>query len=146
MHRNDTSGDAGFTLLEVIIAFAISALAVGLLYEGATGGLAATASAEKTAEALLLAQSHLSAIGHGDVIAAQTTSGVDGDGYTWHLDVKSIGTREMNLDDSDRANDTKPTNAVLYDVKVTISWQDGPRNRSVTLDTHRFDLRTADGS
>jgi len=137
--------DAGFTLLEVIVAFVISALAVALLYQGTTGGLAATASASRTNEAVLLARSHLAAIGHGDAIAQQESSGVDGDGYSWHLHIRPIASREMNLSDSDRANDTKPTNAVLYDILVTETWQDGPRTRQVSLGTHRFDLRTAFG-
>jgi general secretion pathway protein I len=137
--------DAGFTLLEVIVAFVISALAVALLYQGTTGGLAATASASRTNEAVLLARSHLAAIGHGDAIAQQESSGVDGDGYSWHLHIRPIASREMNLSDSDRANDTKPTNAVLYDILVTETWQDGPRTRQVSLGTHRFDLRTASG-
>jgi general secretion pathway protein I len=137
--------DAGFTLLEVIVAFVIAALAVSLLYQGATGGLAATASASRTNEAVLLARSHLAAIGHGDAIAQQESSGVDGDGYSWHLHIKPLASREMNLSDSDRANDTKPTNAVLYDIVVTETWQDGPHTRMVSLATHRFDLRTASG-
>jgi general secretion pathway protein I len=137
--------DAGFTLLEVIVAFVIAALAVSLLYQGATGGLAATASASRTNEAVLLARSHLAAIGHGDAIAQQESSGVDGDGYSWHLHIRPMASREMNLSDSDRANDTKPTNAVLYDIVVTETWQDGPRTRQVSLATHRFDLRTASG-
>jgi prepilin-type N-terminal cleavage/methylation domain-containing protein len=47
MHPDRTAED-GFTLLEVIIAFAISALAVSLLYQGVTGGLGATQIAGKT--------------------------------------------------------------------------------------------------
>jgi general secretion pathway protein I len=145
MHRNRLAPEAGFTLLEVIVAFAISALAVALLYQGATGGLGATEAAAKTTEAVLLARSHLAAIGHGAVIAPQDSNGVDGNGYTWHLHIRPAATREMNLSDSDRANDTKPTNAVLYDVVVTETWTDGPRTRTVALATRRFDMRTTDG-
>jgi general secretion pathway protein I len=140
-HRTDT----GFTLLEVIVAFAISALAVGILYEGASGGLLATGSAAKTVEALSLAQSHLAAIGHGDAIAQQDSSGVDGDGFDWHLRIHPIATREMNLSDSDRANDTRETSAVLYDITVTESWTEGRHTHRIAIGTHRFDLRTAEG-
>ncbi|MEJ0047710.1 MAG: prepilin-type N-terminal cleavage/methylation domain-containing protein [Rhodospirillales bacterium] len=139
------STDAGFTLLEVIVAFAISALAVGVLYEGASGGLLATGSAAKTVEALSLAQSHLAAIGHGDAIAQQETSGADGDGFEWHLRIRPIASREMNLSDSDRANDTRETSAVLYDVTVTESWTESGRTHQVAIGTHRIDMRTAEG-
>ena len=137
--------DAGFTLLEVIVAFAISALAVGVLYEGASGGLMATGSAAKTVEALSLAKSHLAAIGHGDAIAQQESSGTDGDGFDWHLHIRPIASREMNLSDSDRANDTKETSAVLYDVLVTESWTEGGHAHQIAIGTHRLDMRTAEG-
>jgi general secretion pathway protein I len=139
------SADAGFTLLEVIVAFAISALAVGILYEGASGGLMATGSAAKTVEALSLAQSHLAAIGHGDAIAQQESSGTDGDGFDWHLHISPIASREMNLSDSDRANDTRETSAVLYDVTVTESWTEGGHTHQIAIGTHRLDMRTAEG-
>lgn len=136
---------AGFTLLEVIVAFTISALAVGILYEGASGGLMATGSASRSVEALSLAKSHLAAIGRGEPIGQQDASGTDGEGYDWHLKIHQVGSREMNLTDSDRANDTKPTNAVLYDITVTESWQEGKHPRQVTIMTRRFDMRTAGG-
>jgi general secretion pathway protein I len=144
--RPDTQRrDQGFTLLEVIVAFAICALAVGVLYQGATGGLLATGSAAKSVEAISLARSHLAAIGHGDAIAQQDSSGTDGDGFDWHLHIRPIATRQMNLSDSDRANDTKDTSAVLYDIAVTESWTVSGHTRQVTIETHRFDLRTAEG-
>jgi general secretion pathway protein I len=137
--------DAGFTLLEVIVAFTISALALSVLYEGASGGLAATQMAAKSTEALILARSHLAGIGHGVAIATQETSGADGHGFSWKLRIRQLATRELNVSDNDSANDVKPTNAVLFDILVTEAWKDGPRERSVAIETHRFDLRTANG-
>ena len=135
--------DGGFTLLEVIVAFAISALAVSILYEGTAGGLMATNSAGKMVEALSLAQSHIAAIGRGAPISQQDASGVDGDGFDWTLHIKPVATRQLALSDSDRANDTKETAAVLYDVVVTETWHEGIRHREVTLATRRFEFRAA---
>lgn len=135
--------ESGFTLLEVMVAFVIAALAIALLYNGATGGLNATATATKSEEALALARSHMAAIGKGEAIAPQETSGVDGDGYSWHLRIRPIGQRQMTLSDSDTANDTKPTNAVLYDVQVRESWEVAGRTHDISLETRRFDMRTA---
>jgi general secretion pathway protein I len=137
--------EAGFTLLEVMIAFVIAGLALSMLYEGVTGGLRATASAARTEEAISLAKSHLAAIGHGQGIAPQETSGVDGDGFEWRLHIQAVGTRQLALSDSDRANDTKPTAAVLYDVVVTESWDDGGHAHRVELATRRLDVHSADG-
>jgi len=143
--RPEHDGEAGFTLLEVMIAFVIAALALSLLYQGATGGLRATAAATRTEEAISLAKSHLAAIGRGEGIAQQESSGVDGDGFEWRLHVQPIGTRQLSLSDSDRANDAKPTAAVLFDVKVTESWEDAGHQHQVSLQTHRLDVHSSEG-
>ena len=137
--------EAGFTLLEVMVAFIIAALAITLLYNGATGGLNATETAARTQEAVALARSHITAVGRGEAIARQETSGVDGDGYEWHLHVLSVGSRELTLSDSDRANDTKPTKAILYDIAVTESWTEAGHPHAVTLQTRRFEVRSEGG-
>jgi general secretion pathway protein I len=136
--------EGGFTLLEVMIAFVIAALAMSMMYQGTTGGLRATELATRTEEAVSLAKSHLAAIGRGEGISQQETSGVDGGGFEWHLHVQPIATRQLTLSDSDRANDAKPSAAVLYDVKVTESWKDGARQHSVSLGTHRVDVHTTE--
>jgi general secretion pathway protein I len=143
MHRHN---EAGFTLLEVMVAFVIAALAITLLYSGATGGLSATETAGKTQEALALARSHIAAVGRGEAISKQETSGVDGDGYSWLLRIRSVASRELTLSDSDRANDTKPTSAILYDIAVTESWTEAGHPHGLTLETRRFEVRAAEGS
>jgi len=135
----------GFTLLEVIVAFTIAALGLALMYQGVAGGLAATAGAAKTEEAVSLARSHLAAIGHGEAIAQQESSGVDGDGFEWALHIRPLATRQLALSDSDRANDSKPTAAILFDIAVTESWNDGRHKRAVTLHTRRLDTRVTEG-
>ena len=137
--------EAGFTLLEVMVAFIIAALAITLLYNGATGGLNATETAARTEEALALARSHITAVGRGEAISRQESSGVDGDGYEWHLHIQSVASRELTLSDSDRANDTKPTKAILYDIALTESWTEAGHPHAVTLQTRRFEVRSEGG-
>ena len=138
--------DRGFTLLEVLIAFVIAALAMGALFSGTVSGLDATSVAAKYDEAISLARSHMAAIGRGGAIATQETSGADGEGFTWHLRIREAASRQLALSDQDRANDVKPSRAVLYDVMVTESWKTGARTRQVSLATRRFDVRAADGA
>ena len=138
--------DRGFTLLEVLIAFVIAALAMGALFSGTVSGLDATAIAAKYDEAISLAKSHMAAIGRGAPIAPQQTSGADGENFTWHLRIKEAASRQLVLSDQDRANDIKPSRAVLYDIVVTESWKAGGRTRQVTLATRRFDVRAAEGT
>jgi general secretion pathway protein I len=137
-------GQSGFTLLEVLIAFVIAALAMGALFGGTVAGLDATSVAAKYDEAISLARSHLASIGHGAAIAQQETSGAEGEGFTWHLRIREAGTRQLALSDQDRANDIKPTKAVLYDIIVTESWKAGGRERHVSLATRRFDTTAAE--
>ena len=144
--RPDRAAQSGFTLLEVMIAFVIAALAMGALFGGTVSGLDATSVAARYDEAISLAQSHLAAIGRGAGIAKQDTSGAEGEGFTWHLRVREAGSRQLALSDQDRANDVKPSRAVLYDVIVTESWKAGGRERQVTLATRRFDVRASEGS
>jgi hypothetical protein len=108
-------------------------------------GLDATAVSAKYDEALSLARSHLDPIGHGAPIAIQQTSGADGEGFTWHLRIRQAGSRQMQLNDQDRANDIKPSVAVLYDIVVTESWKVAGQQRQVTLATRRFGIKSSDG-
>jgi general secretion pathway protein I len=138
--------DSGFTLLEVLIAFILAALAIGVLYGGTVTGLDATAVSAKYDEAVSLARSHLDTIGHGAAIALQEVSGADGDGFTWHLRIRRAGSRTLSLSDQDRANDIKPASAILFDVIVTESWKVGGQERHVTLASRRIDVKDSGGS
>jgi hypothetical protein len=60
------------------------------------------------------------------------------------LRIREAGTRQLALSDQDRANDIKPTKAVLYDIIVTESWKAGGRERHVSLATRRFDTTAAE--
>ncbi len=146
MHPDLSPGQGGFTLLEVLIAFVIAALAMGALFGGTVAGLDATSVAARYDEAVSLARSHVAAIGHGAAIAPQQTSGADGEGFTWHISIREAGSRQLSLSDQDRANDVKPSRAVLYDVLVTESWKVGGRERQVSIATRRFDVRAAEGA
>jgi len=137
--------DRGFTLLEVLIAFVVAALAIGVLYGGTVTGLDATAISARYDEAVSLARSHLDPIGHGAAIALQETSGADGDGFTWHLRIRQAGSRALQLSDQDRSNDIKPASAVLFDIVVTESWKVGGQERHVTLATRRLDVKSSGG-
>ena len=138
--------DGGFTLIEVMIAFIIAALAMAALYSGTAGGLEATSVAAKYDEAISLARSHLAAIGRGEAITLQERSGTDGEGFTWHLRIRKHGSRVLNLSDQDRANDVKPARGVLFDVVVTESWSSGGRDRQVMLATRRLDVQQDSGT
>ena len=134
------TGDAGFTLLEVLVAFAIAALALGVLFEGAVGGIRSTRVADRTDEALSRAQSHLAAVGEGIPLGPGTQGGDDGGGYRWSVRIRTI-----------RATSTGTMRVILYAVQVTESWGEGLEGddgggRSVVLRTERLGVARPDAS
>ena len=127
-----TQRAAGFTLIEVLVAFVIAAMALAMLYEGASGGLFATAIATRTEEAVARARSHLAVVGHGTVIVPGDQSGDDGDGYRWRLSIRQVATAPIAR--GDQATIARGPHAALYAVTVQIAWRDNG-SREVRLDS-----------
>lgn len=85
-----TGRDAGFTLLEVMVAFVIAALALGVLFDTGTGGWRNAWIADHASEALSRAQSHLAVVGHGQGVVPTVQEGDDGHGFRWHLRIAPV--------------------------------------------------------
>ena len=127
--------EAGFTLLEVLVAFVIMALAVAALLQGAGAGLRNTRVSAHTQEAVARAQSRLAAVGPGPMATLPTgeQSGDDGGGYLWRTRVDagpSVAVPQA----------TGVERVVLYAVTVAISWRMDGDARQVTLATQRLGL------
>ncbi len=124
-------GDAdGFTLLEVVVAVAIAALALVALFRVSGTGLFAVTEATRVDEAIERARSHLAAF---SIARAPTDSeGDDGDGYRWRLSARPIATQQSPPSAANGAP------ATLYDVEVMVSWRGRGGNRSVALATQRI--------
>jgi general secretion pathway protein I len=130
----------GFTLLEVIVALAITGLAlVGLFQAGGTGLFAADTAA-RAEEAVERAQSHLAAVGRDAALTAGEFTDDDGGGYRWQLSVRPVTTHQMPGPDG-----VSTTRTTLYAVEVEISWRDAGHKRSVVLKTLRLGTAAASG-
>jgi general secretion pathway protein I len=81
----------GFTLIEILVAFAILAFALVALYRIFGGGLATTARLEQRTAALLLARSMLERVGTDVPLVAGEQSGTTADGMAWTLDIRPAG-------------------------------------------------------
>jgi general secretion pathway protein I len=129
--------ERGFTMLEVLVAFVIAALALGALYQGAIGGLFATSVAGRTDEAITRAQSHLAVLGRGMTLVPGETDGDDGGGYRWRLSIRPGLTVPVAAGDA--AVQARKPRAAVYDVSVWISWPGrGGDTREVRLDSARL--------
>lgn len=135
----------GFTLLEVLIAFVIAALALGVMFDAILGGLRAGADAGQVEEALVLARSRLAladyAVGSGAVPAGEQT-GDEGRGFKWRVTVvpaadvpmPHIGPDTVGIVNGDRA----VARAALYAITVVVSWPGPARTHEVRLATARL--------
>lgn len=121
----------GFTLIEVLVAFAIAALALGLLFQAASSSGTAAHQAGMYEEAVSRAKSHMAMVGRESDIAPGEQEGDDGSGYRWRVKITPSATAQPPQDT------TPESRLVLYDVEVSISWADSGRAHSVVLHTQR---------
>jgi general secretion pathway protein I len=130
--------DAGFVLLEVVVAFAIAALALGVLYQAALAGLHATRTAARYEQALSRARSRLVIAEHGNPLIAGDMQGDDGGGFHWRLHVTPIDTTAVRPFDPVGLRHEPDFQLTLYAVSVWVSWDDFGTGRSVRLDTQQI--------
>lgn len=118
MRRED-----GFTLLEVLVAAAIAALALAVLFQGAAGGVRTARVADHTQEAVSRARSRLAVLVHGSPPALGDQSGDDGGGFRWRTHVAQVAASR---------------GLVLYDLTIAVSWTMDGGAREVVLHGRRL--------
>lgn len=118
----------GYSLLEVLVAFAILALAVGTILSLFATGLRNSAAASDYARALTLAESQLAY--YQGIEAQQLDSGdAEGmeEGFAWQSRISPYG---------DVVTAARP--ARLYRIDVVVKWVRDGKRRSVELSTLRI--------
>ena len=133
MNAEGTPRSGGFTLLEVVVALAIAAVALVGLFQAGSGGFFAVDTAARSQEAVQRAQSHLAAVGRDAALVQGDFTDEDGGGYRWHLSVRPAATRQLPA-----AGGNANTTETLFDVEVAISWPGHSGDRSVVLKTLRL--------
>jgi general secretion pathway protein I len=119
MTADHHTAEAGFTLLEVLVAFVIAALASIVLYQAGFSGASESVAAARYQEAVVRAQSRLATLGVQTPLQPERLSGDDGGGFHWQIAIAA-----------ERANGP----LTLYDVQVAESFG----TRVVTLATKRL--------
>lgn len=117
---------SGFSLIEVLCAFTILVVALGLLLEGFSQSVHATKRADQYTQAVLHAQSKLSELSHGTASQVGEHEGMISDHFQWRSSV----TEYVWVPSVDRQ-----LGVIAFTVSVEISWLDGARRRAVTLKT-----------
>ena len=119
--------DGGFTLIEVLVAFAIAALLLVPLLRIFSDGGGALTRADRAATAALWAQTVIEARS-GEMPMAEGVEGGDlPGGYHWQRTVTIYSDDGMSI---------QPGSPLIpYAVTLTVTWSERGRSRAVTLDT-----------
>jgi general secretion pathway protein I len=121
---------AGFTLIEILVAFVIAVLALSVVYRASSVGLDTGGTADRYSHALLIAESALQAAGVETSLAPGTSTQRRDNSYDEAVTVRprpDLLPRSLTL-----------AGAYPYEVSVDVSWREGGRARSVALSTIRL--------
>jgi len=134
--------DSGFTLLEVLVAFAIAVPVLALMYRQGVLSLGITQSSVTYQEAISRVRSRLDALVDTAVVAGDQ-EGDDGGGYWWRTRIVPVATTPAPRApprDSPFARGT-----TLYSVQVQIAWASPRGTQRLTVDTRRLGPASAGG-
>jgi general secretion pathway protein I len=132
LSANERNRRRGFTLIEVLVAFAILAVALTALFQVFSSGLGAIGTAERHSMAAMLARSILDDVGAEIPLAVGEQRGELDDGFSWLVRIERSAVTNLVADGGELY--------IPYDVTVEISWGHG---RALSLTTLRVGLGTA---
>ena len=125
---------AGFTLLEVMLAFVIFALSFATVLEIMAGSMRSVRRASDDTQVALLAQSVMDQVGTEIPIEEGQFSGTGMDRYQWQL---GIYLYESSGDDVGTQELAEMSGIELYRVDLDVDWEAGRRQRNLHFSTIR---------
>jgi general secretion pathway protein I len=132
----------GFSLLEILIAFSILALSLGILLKIFSGGVNNAMVAEDYTVATQIAESLLAKAGSEIPLKGHQSSGDENKKYYWQLTINPYVSSAEGFD-------PKSLPAQLYKVSVTVTWGDGEAgsdDRQIQLTTLKLAAKDNAGS
>lgn len=121
------SGTGGFTLLEILVALAVMAIALVVVLQLFSAGLTALAASDDYLRATVRAEAKMREVLDDDELAERTWSEVTTDGYRFDVAVAAA--------EKERIANLPVT---LLAVDLTVHWSRGTRERSFTLKTMKL--------
>jgi general secretion pathway protein I len=131
LSKNKSTGQGGFSLLEILIAFSIMALSLGILLRIFSGGVNTATIAEEYTTAVQIAESLMAQTGSEIPLRSEHKSGVKDEKYNWQLDISPYKLSAETMD-------AKAVGVELYKINVTVDWGDEGSdgdNRKIQLAT-----------
>lgn len=124
----------GFSLLEILVAFAILAISLGVLIQIFSRASLSTIAAAQYSRAAAIAEARLEAVGTAIALEPGVVSGEPEDGIAWELTIVPV---ELGPVQQDMTLGAEPA-TVAYRVTVVALWEDAGRARRVALSTLRL--------
>jgi general secretion pathway protein I len=121
------AGDEGFTLLEVLVAFAILGIAVTVVFQLFAADLRAVRASEDYVAASVRAQTRMREVLDDDALTERAWSETTADGYRVDVVVSPA-----------LAERTKDLQVQLLDVALTIYWVKDSRSKTMTVRTMKM--------
>jgi len=119
------------------VAFAILALALGVLFQIFSLGMRSTVLSEAYSRAVLLAQSKLATVGVEEALAEGATAGEIDDAYRWQVSVQPWAVEESK-DTAVEDTTVLPRRFDPVQVTVDVLWDEAGHEHSVSLSTLRL--------
>ena len=133
MNRVKIAAQQGFTLLELLVAFAIMAISLGMLYRAVGSSAHSVGVIELQERALVLAESLLTL--RDSVPPDGWNQAGESAGYRWHVTSTPYPT---GVED--------PKTPLLQEVHVDISWSDDGQTHHIELNTLKPQRKLPAGS
>lgn len=122
---------AGFTLVEVMAAFAIFAVLFGIILQILSTSVSNTRRSGDFTQAALIAQAQLDMVGIEEIPIPGSYSGEADDRYRWVMDIEPYFVES----ESSASFDELPID--LYRVVLTVYWGENESERSASFQTLR---------
>jgi len=127
----------GFSLLEVLVAFVILALILGVLMQIFSGGLRNASRVDEYQQAMLLGQSKLASIGIEMPLKVSESNGEFDAVYRWHVSIRPyLVTPAQTSDQTGLPVPILPVS--LLEVEIQVLWGGSNQPRSASLKTLRL--------
>ncbi|MEY3190404.1 MAG: hypothetical protein RIS10_521 [Pseudomonadota bacterium] len=126
----------GFSLLEILIAFSILAISLGILLKIFSAGINTAVVAEDYTAAVQIAESLMAKTGLESPLQAGEDSGTENDKYEWQVLVTPYLFNPDNLDEM-------TITTTLFKVKVIVNWDiEKTKRRQIELTTLKLVNKT----
>lgn len=114
----------GMTLLELLVALAIMAISLGMIYRATGSSARSVGDMANYQYAVQLAESLMSM--RDSVYESGWSDGGDSNGYRWQIQSAPYQTEIQG-----------PNIPMLFQVHISVAWNEGSKQRSIELDTLR---------